>query len=249
MKNAVYFEIKQTLNTRNMLAVISIVILALLSSVDMLLSLFPITSLQPDGYHTYFTVSTLGSNTLAPFVPIYAAIPYATCYIDDIKSKYVRFYLIRTKYIMYIINRILVCFLSGYLIIFIGDILVWGMFTLLLMPLEKAGESSRQAAFLLLRTCMLMSMNGGLWAVIGMTMSAFMESKYIAYASPFIIYYLLVILCERYFPNAILLYPPNWTKPDVWPFGTLGAVLFLLELTTICGIVFIMRAGKRLREL
>ena len=97
MKNAVYFEIKQTLNTRNMLAVISIVILALLSSVDMLLSLFPITSLQPDGYHTYFTVSTLGSNTLAPFVPIYAAIPYATCYIDDIKSKYVRFYLIRTK--------------------------------------------------------------------------------------------------------------------------------------------------------
>ncbi len=45
------------------------------------------------------------------------------------------------------------------------------------------------------------------------------------------------------------LYPPNWTNPDAWPFGALGVTLFLLELTAVCGIVFILRAGKRLQEL
>ena len=96
---------------------------------------------------------------------------------------------------------------------------------------------------------MLMFCNGGLWAVIGITISSLMESKYVAYASPFVIYYLLVILCERYIPEAYLLYPPNWTNPGVWPYGAWGAAIILLELSLVFCILFIIRAGRRLREL
>lgn len=249
MIHSVCVGIKRLINIRTLFGIFLLIVLFFASSINTLLHLFPINSLQAPNYHLMFILKIICSNSLKTFVPILAALPYVTSYIDELKSKFVRFNLIRTDYITYTASYILVCFLSGVAIILVGDILAWGVFTLLLLPLEKAGESSQQAQFLFLRMCMLMSLSGGLWAVVGMTMSTFMESKYIAYASPFIIYYLLVILCERYFPNAALLYPPNWTNPDVWPFGALGAAIFLLELTAICGIVFIVQAGKRLQEL
>lgn len=119
---------------------------------------------------------------------------------------------------------------------------------MLFRPLEQVAEKGTTAAQIW-PTLVLMFLNGGLWAVVGMTMSTLMESKYIAYCSPFVIYYLLVILCERYIPDAFLLYPPNWVKPDLWPYGAWGAGIFLLEVTVLFGILFVFRAGRRLREL
>ena len=62
-------------------------------------------------------------------------------------------------------------------------------------------------------------------------------------------YYLRVILYERYFSGIFLLYPPNWIKPEAWPFGWVGAAVFLLELTVTFAILFVVRAERRLREL
>lgn len=225
------------------------VILIFLSSMDTLLRLLPITSLHPNGYHTEFVQNALRSNTLASFIPIFAVLPYTASYIDDIKSKLTRFFLIRTDYTTYLVSRILVCFLSGGLVIATGTLLAWGISALLFLPMEKEAEAPSEATALLLKTCWLLFLNGGLWAVVGMTMSTIMESKYIAYASPFIVYYLLVILYERYFPDAWLLYPKNWLDPEIWPFGIWSAALFLLELTCLCGLVFYVRGKRRLEAL
>ena len=130
-----------------------------------------------------------------------------------------------------------------------GTLLAWGVSALLFLPMEKAAEAPSESAALLLKTCVLLFLNGGLWAVLGMTMSTIMESKYIAYASPFIVYYLLVIFYERYFPNTWLLYPQNWLNPEIWPLGIGSAALFLLELTFLCGLVFYVRGKRRLEQL
>ena len=92
-------------------------------------------------------------------------------------------------------------------------------------------------------------MMGGFWAVVGMTMSTFMESKYIAYASPFAIYYLLVILCERYLPDMFIIYPKVWTNLEVWPYGWGGVILFLVELTLLFMFIFAFRAERRLQQI
>ena len=105
--------------------------------------------------------------------------------------------------------------LSGGLVIVVGVLIEWGISALVLLPMEKVAEAPSESTVFLLKTCVLLFLNGGLWAVLGMTMSTIMESKYIAYASPFIVYYLLVILYERYFPNAWLLYPKNWLDSEV----------------------------------
>ena len=139
--------------------------------------------------------------------------------------------------------------LSGGLVIVVGVLIAWGISALVLLPMEKVAEAPSESTVFLLKTCVLLFLNGGLWAVLGMTMSTIMESKYIAYASPFIVYYLLVILYERYFPNAWLLYPKNWLDSEVWPYGIGSAALFLLELTFLCGLVFYIRAKRRLEQL
>ena len=111
-------------------------------------------------------------------------------------------------------------------------------------------ETSSDSTMILLKTCGLLFLNGGLWAVIGMTMSSIMESKYIAYASPFVMYYMLVIINERYFPDAYLIYPREWLVPsDLWPFGFLGPAILMIELAHIVAILFIFRAGRRLQEI
>lgn len=139
--------------------------------------------------------------------------------------------------------------LSGGLVIVVGVLIAWGISALVLLSMEKVAEAPSESTVFLLKTCVLLFLNGGLWAVLGMTMSTIMESKYIAYASPFIVYYLLVILYERYFPNAWLLYPKNWLDSEVWPYGIGSAALFLLELTFLCGLVFYIRAKRRLEQL
>lgn len=227
----------------------SMVVLIFLSSTDTLLQLFPITSLQPNDYHTNFVLNALQSDTVMPFIPILAVLSYTASYIDDLKNRFARFILIRTNYGTYLVSRILVCFLSGGLVIATGTLLAWGASVLLFLPMEKATEAPSDSATLLLKTCVLLFLNGGLWAVLGMTVSTIMESKYIAYASPFIVYYLLVILYERYFPNAWLLYPKNWLNPEIWPYGVGSAALFLLELTFLCGLVFYVRGKRRLEQL
>lgn len=115
--------------------------------------------------------------------------------------------------------------------------------------MEQVVESYIDITSTIITQLLLLFLNGGLWAVLGMTMSTIMESKYIAYASPFIVYYLLVILYERYFPNAWLLYPKNWLDPEIWPYGVGSAALFLLELTFLCGLVFYIRGKRRLEQL
>ena len=225
------------------------VLLLFLSSVDSMLQLFPCLSLLSNGYHSEFVSNALSSDTVASFVPILAVLPFAACYIDDIKSKFARFYLVRSSYATYLASRVLVCFISGGLVIVTGVLLAWGISSLLFLPIEKASEVPSEYNILLLKSCVLLFLNGGLWATLGIAMSTIMESKYISYSSPFILYYLLVILYERYFPDAWLLYPKNWLNPEIWPYGVGSAVVFLLELTFFSGLLFYFRGRRRLESL
>lgn len=203
-----------------------------------------------EGFHNALLWEGFRSDTLSSFLPILAVLPFAGSYIDDLRSKYARMFLIRSGLRPYLVSRVLVSYLAGGLVILLGAVMTWGATALVFLPvehrvrgLEPLGGEGIGAE------CFLMFLNGGLWAVVGMAMSTIMESKYIAYTSPFIAYYLLVILVERYFPGAWLLYPKNWLNPEVWPYGVGSAALFLLELTFLCGLVFYIRGKRRLEQL
>lgn len=249
MQKGILSGIYQANTTKFYISILITMLFIFIGSTENLIRAIRQQSPLPTGYNISFVKYALNTAAVVSFLPVIAVLPFSGVYVDDIKSKFARFYLIRTNYEHYLWSRILVCFLCGGAVILLGSLLSWGISALLFMPMEMAAEKGAVSTASIWPILVLLFLTGGLWSVVGMAMSTFMESKYIAYASPFVIYYLLVILCERYFPDAYLLYPPNWTNPDAWPYGALGATVFLLELTLVFSILFVIRAGRRLREL
>ena len=92
--------------------------------------------------------------------------------------------------------------------------------------------------------------SGALWSILGMTFAAMTNSRFMAYASPFVLYYVLIILHERYFPDLFVLYPKEWLNPQSkWMFGDWGVVLLVMELLILASILFYLVGRKRLESI
>ena len=88
-------------------------------------------------------------------------------------------------------------------------------------------------------------MSGMLWAAVAATLAAITGSKYIAYGGSFVIYYLLIIIYERYFDEIYCLYPVEWIKPShIWVLDRYGIVLMLSAFLILIFIIY----GRILRR-
>ena len=249
MKNAISGGFRQAANIWFFLVPILTAAVIMMNFVDPVIRAYR-ESLFIVGFHVDLLLKGFQSDALLSFLPILSALPFSGCFVDDLKSKFARFFLIRSSYRTYIVSRIIVCFLAGGLAILSGALVAWGTTAAVLIPIEQEIEGMEPAAIDgLIEICFLLFVNGGFWSVVGMAMSTLMESKYISYATPFVLYYLLVILYERYFSDLFIIYPKTWTFPPAWPFGCWGAAIFLLEMTLIFAILFAFRAGRRLQQL
>ena len=103
--------------------------------------------------------------------------------------------------------------------------------------MEKKGavpaDTLRAAAEMLLRCGLI----GGIFASLGGISGVLGGSSYLAFGIPFVAYYFCMILQERYFPNALWLYPPQWISGSAdWGANKEGLWLFLiLMLFAACG--------------
>lgn len=249
MKNVVILEVGQVSIFRCIVVSLGMTILVFLGSTEALIRTFGHSGLLPSGYVGTFTSNALSEDAVVALTPVLAVIPFSGVYVDDLKSKFARFLLLRSSYFDYLVSRILIAFFCGGGCIAFGCLTAWGISALLFFPTQLAGEADWVVVNLVVHKLILLFCNGGLWSVVGMALSTVMESKYIAYISPFIVYYLLVILYERYFPDAWLLYPRNWLDPEIWPYGVGSAVVFLFELTFFSGLLFYFRGKRRLELL
>lgn len=250
MKNAIGSGFRQAANICTVLVPVLTAAVIMMNFVDPVIRTFRENGFFVEGFHVELLMDGFQSDALISFLPILAALPFGGCFVDDLKSKFARFFLIRSSYRTYIASRIIVGFLAGGLAILFGVLITWGTTAAVLIPIERDIEGMEPAAIDgLIETCFLLFVNGGFWSVVGIAMSTLMESKYISYATPFVFYYLLVILYERYFSDLFIIYPKTWTDPAAWPFGCWGAAIFLLEITLIFAILFAFRAERRLQQI
>lgn len=248
--NIILPQLRRGFNLRFWLATLFTVLLFFSASIKSILISLQTTGNFYHGYANYLIVQTLLSDMLSFFIPAIAALPAATTYLEDVRSKYALFSLIRESYRGYILSHCVACWLCGGGAILLGTLSAWGITTTIFLPLEYLVENPPELGLQVAEQLALLFLNGGLWAVLGMTMSTIMESKYIAYASPFVVYYLLIILYERYFPNLFLIYPREWVNPsNLWPFGFWGSALLMIELALAFALIFSFRAKRRLLEL
>lgn len=145
-------------------------------------------------------------------VPVIATFPYSTAWLAEYQSGFIKAYIPRTSIAAYIFGKFLACGISG------GMLEALGCWILMLAKKDEAGDIK----------LLLIFMSGMLWAVLSATLAAMSNSRYIAYGGAFVIYYLLIILYERYFKEMYCFYPYEWLAPThTWIFQEQGVVLLL----------------------
>ena len=226
------------------------IIVTLIGAIDPILSAY-------EGYKMYGLVQQLGEEVIAKALrsdavllclPIVAAIPFTTAFLDDIKSGFIKHFLTRTRFNAYIIGKIIACAVAGGLALGVGTAFGTFAIKLIVAPIEAPMYVGQEHMWTV-KELIPFFMSGMLWSLVGMLLSAVTMNKYMAYASPFIIYYVFVILAERYFRKAYVLNPQNYvTGAGGWDLGQTSIYITLGLLIVGISLVFYIVAQRRLRN-
>jgi hypothetical protein len=210
------------------------------------------TALLPYGTHITMVMSAIKSDMITFAVPIVCTLPYAASYVDEIKSGFIKEYLPRSGVSGYIAGKILACSVAGGLVLFLGVLAAYPLCALVYMPMEAVATGKETLPYLgeILASASMFFFAGMFWSMVGLCLAGATKSRYMAYAAPLVLYYLLIILYERYFNQLYVLYPKEWLNPsELWQLGGLGVATLLLEFSCAISIAFAMLAKKQLGKL
>lgn len=253
MIRSIVAAVKQALSGKAfILGVAGVFFLLLAASIEDIFLLFHTENLRlGSDFHHRLMMQAISSDGMTMAIPVLAAVPFTSSMVDDIKSGFVKEYLPRTTVKGYIMGKITACVLSGGLVLILGILAAYIVAALVFTPMEAVTDTGT-APFTYIREMLekgiLVFFSGAFWALTGMLSAALTGSRYMAYASPFAIYYILIILHERYFRSLHMLYPKEWIAPsEYWGFGSFGVILFVAELIVITALWFGIAARRRLR--
>ncbi|MDD6044845.1 MAG: hypothetical protein PUC76_04265 [Clostridia bacterium] len=254
MKRAICAGLRQAILSRAFLiSTLGAALIPLLSSVQGILAGFRSAELLSPGFHSDLIMGALSSEAMALALPILAALPYTASFIDDVKSGFIKEYLPRTTVSRYIAGKAMACAVSGGLVLALGIFIAYGFAALLFLPMEAFPPTDAEVPNYfgnLMETALMFFASGAFWSLVGLTFAALTNSKYMAYASPFVLFYVLIILYERYFDRLFVLYPREWLNPSSrWMFGKIGVAVLLIEFSVFMALAFTFAAKRRLERI
>lgn len=164
-------------------------------------------------------------------LPVAATLPWSDSFLAEYRGGFLKLGLPRTGRRTYVENKMLSVAFSGFFVWILAGLITWFGTFVLFFPAEEQGripwtELGKTLGFLV-RIGMLASVLasfGGVCAVLS-------GSGYLAFGFPLVGYYFCIILQERYFPDALWLYPPQWISGEArWGEQGEGLWIFLLLL-------------------
>lgn len=156
-------------------------------------------------------------------VPVLTSLPYSTAWLNEYQSGFIKEYLPRCGQGAYIFGKFFACGISG------------GALPAIACSLYSwLGEGEEMP-----EKFILIFLSGMFWAVTAAVLAAAANSRYVAYGGSFVLFYMLVILYERYFNTLYCLYPVEWYAPEhTWVLGDTGIIMMLAGFIWIMGILY-----------
>lgn len=218
---------------------------------DTIFEVFEEGELLVYGWTMQFILDTLQTDAALLVAPVLCTLPYAAACVDEVKSGMVKDILSRTDRRHYIFSKAAASLISGAVVLLTGAAIVCGAAFLLFPFMETApetGMNQNEAIRVLIGLLVRYGCFGALWSLAGMWMSMLTLNRFMAWVSPFIIDYLLMILYERYFDGMLLFYPKQWlVRTWEWPFKDVGVCLWLILLDSLL-LMLVMWTGRRMLE-
>ena len=207
-------------------------------------------------YGTHFVIlqTSLRSDALCLVLPVCSTLPFAASFLEDMESGFIKSFLPRSGRRHYMAGKILATGISGGMAPVLGISMYYNVLLLSLLPMERRAASG--IAILphikdVGRICVLFFFTAMLFSLLGFLLSIVTSSKCTAFASPFVMEYVLIILRERYLKEFYMIDSREWMNPTVenWYLGEWGAFIFLCMLVLLVLLVLGIVMKGRLDEL
>jgi len=187
------------------------------------------------------------SDTLLLVMPVLCALPFAASFAEDFQSRFLRAYLPRAGTRTYLASKTAATALSGGLSLFVGMTIVL-LICIAIFPsygfAEEGVKIYTWGTFFL--TSFLVTLGALLWSLVGGMAAAVLRNRYMAYAVPFIIFYVLSSFQPRFYRTAYAFNPQEWIKPAHLEFPIALACSFIALAGACIAYYFVMK--RRLRD-
>ena len=156
----------------------------------------------------------LCSEPFALLVPVACTLAMSAAYVEDLQSGTLQYILLRTTKSRYRWSKVVNCAIFGGMAVAaaILILLVACFARCLFTSAEAAQWKTVGAAYFLsfLRRILILWLNGSFYALLGGLIATFVNNRYMAYAAPFIFYYVISTLMDAYLSNLRLINPKEW---------------------------------------
>lgn len=183
-------------------------------------------------------------------LPIAAVLPMGAIYVKESSCGFLRLYITRISQMEYIKRKTLQIYAGGFLPFFFAGMLGLLCSFLTIYPLELQGELPWESLWQLVRLLLRLALVGGILAEVSGIFAALFRNYYMAYGLPFVCYYMLIILKERYFTDMYAMYPAEWVKCEQdWGVDGLGIWVFLVAFSITLMLFHGLLLYNRLKEI
>ena len=244
MRNVLSTDIKNNIRSiRFILGIFLIVSATLMSEHEMLQKIINAGgSAEGPGWFVAYTYCMNSVNMLL-FVPIAVAFAGGENTEAELHSRFFLFSYIRSGRKQYLVGKAAGLLVSGGLTAFLAMVFLLVICILRFGQYPSLIDGNYEMAVLVGRTAvsfLRLFLNGAFWALIGGTSAVITKNRYMSYAVPFILYYVLTVFQERYYQKAFFLSPRYWAASiyynDIFCIAILAVGSFLTALIFMCAI-------------
>lgn len=249
MRHVVSTDIKNNIrNVRFILGILLIASATLISEHEMLQKIIDTGgSAEGPGWFVAYTYCMNSVNMLL-FVPIAVAFAGGESTEAELHSRFFLFSYIRSGRKQYLIGKAAGLLVSGGLMAFFAMvflleicILRFGQYPSLIDENYNIAVLAGRIAVSFLR----LFLNGAFWALVGGLAAVITKNRYMSYAVPFILYYVLTVFQERYYQKAFFLSPRYWTASIYY--NDIFCIAILADGTFLAALIFMCAIERRLR--
>lgn len=188
----------------------------------------------------------LSSEGLVYILPVTCTLAMSGAYIEDRQSGALSYIILRTTKKRYHISKMVSCAVFGALSVLGAVFLMMVIFGIMFPPegTEVQNFHLENLEYLAERV-LILCLNGSFFSLLGAAVAAAVNNRYMAYAAPFILYYVLSTLFEAYLSDYPLLNPKEWMLLQVSGEGVIAGILLALNMAAaVCYLLVMERRWK-----
>lgn len=246
------YDIKRAFRIRWFIVCAGAMSVPLLSVFDEMVDVIRNNQQVVGGWTAELLEDMLCGDAMMLVLPVICALPFSASFTDEFNHGVIRFELIRGGKKMFAHSKLWTSICVGGCMAAFAVCFLTMVVSIIFLPLEQ-GENQNEnilSAMMLFEIVCRFFCLGAFESIVGLTVSSKLANRYMAWLSPFMTTYLLIIICERYFTSCRILYPMEWLNPSSnWPLQGWSVCLWLIFLIALLSWMFLKTVKIKLKGL